>query len=107
MAAERTQTRGRRRVIEATLAAAGIPRERCGKDRTARLQGQELSLYEQVLGAFASTGCPTASWVCERATALGLDPDDAFALLAREDLVHLGTARQCWGRQSRCARAIP
>jgi hypothetical protein len=78
-------------VIETTLAAAGIPRERCGKERTARLRGQELSLYEQVLGAFASTGRPTARWVGERATALGLDPDDALAVLAREDLVHLGT----------------
>jgi hypothetical protein len=78
-------------VIETTLAAAGVPRERCGKERTARLQGQELSLYEQVLGAFASTGRPTARWVRERATALGLDPDDAFAALAREDLAHLGT----------------
>jgi hypothetical protein len=78
-------------MIDDTLAAAGIPSERCGKERTARLNEQELKLYEQVLAAFASGSRPPVSWVRERASALGLDPDDAFGVLARDDLVHLGT----------------
>jgi hypothetical protein len=69
-------------LIETTLEAAGIPSERCGKARTAHLNEREFTLYAQMLNAFAATGRPPANWVRDRATALKLDPDDAFAVLA-------------------------
>jgi len=77
-------------LIDTTLAAAGIPPERCGDERTARLSDAELELYGQVLRAFAASGRPSPVWVRERATALGLDADEVLAVLAREDLIHLG-----------------
>ena len=77
-------------LIDATLVAAGISPERCGEERTARLNDAELELYKQVLHAFAASGRPSPVWVRERATALGFDADQVLAVLAREDLIHLG-----------------
>lgn len=81
--------RGGRTLIDATLAAAGISRERCGVARTARLGEAQRELYEQVLRTFAANGRPSGAWVRGRATALGLEPDEALDVLRREDLIHL------------------
>ena len=73
---------------ERALAAAAIPRSRCGSERTARLSGGEPALYRWVIERFALASPPTAAQLAEQAQALALDTDGALAALAREDLVH-------------------
>jgi len=48
-----------------------------------------LDLHRAVLQAFLDTGTPPSiAWLRDRATQIGVDPDDALAQLARGDLVH-------------------
>jgi len=75
------------RVAEA-FEAAGIPAERWGKARLARLSAAEQEFYRWILRSFADGRIPDAAAALETAARLGLDPGDAFDKLAREDLVH-------------------
>src|SRR5919106_1660227 len=68
--------------------AAGIPAERWGEARLARLSEDERELYRWILRSFADGRTPDAAAARETASRLGLDPADAFDRLAREDLVH-------------------
>jgi len=74
--------------VEHILAAAAIPRSRCGTERAARLSGGERAFYRRLIERFALAIPPTAAQLAEQAQALALDPDAALAALAREDLVH-------------------
>ena len=48
-----------------------------------------LDLHRAVLRAFLDTGtAPSVAWLRDRATQVGVDPDDALARLAEGDLVH-------------------
>jgi hypothetical protein len=76
-----------RRVARAFV-AAGIPAERWGEARLARLSDAEREFYRWILRGFADGRRPDAAAAREAAWRLGLDPDDAFDTLAREDLVH-------------------
>jgi hypothetical protein len=68
--------------------AAGIPAERWGEARLARLSAAERDFYRWILRGFADGRIPDAAAAGETASRLGLDPGDAFDKLAREDLVH-------------------
>jgi len=70
------------------LRAAEIPPERCGAERTARLSEAERTLYVWILHRFSEGDTPDAATVHEAAGSLGLEPDQALATLAAEDLVH-------------------
>lgn len=75
------------RVLEA-LVAADIAPERRGRERLARLSPAERALYEWILHRFAEADAPDAEATRAAAAGLGLDPAEALAALAREDLVH-------------------
>jgi hypothetical protein len=84
------------RRIERVLNAAGIPRSRCGTERTARLSREERQFYRWILDRFAHAVPPTAAQSGHHAHVLDLDAQTALATLAREDLVHTdddGTVR--------------
>jgi hypothetical protein len=68
--------------------AAGIPPERWGEARLARLSAAERDFYRWILRGFADGRIPDAAAARETASRFGLDPGDAFDKLAREDLVH-------------------
>jgi hypothetical protein len=74
--------------LERVLEAAGVPRSRCGYERTARLSGEERALYRWLIERFARAMPPTAAQLGAQAKALALDANAALAALAREDLVH-------------------
>ena len=76
-----------RRTAQA-VEAAGIPAERWGEARLARLSEAEREFYRWILRRFADARIPDAAAAREAASHIGLDPDDAFDKLAREDLVH-------------------
>jgi hypothetical protein len=75
--------------VEAILEAACMPPDRIGQARTARLSAPELDLYRWIIRHFAETGRPSRTLVAQKAASLSLDPDQAFAALGRDDLVHL------------------
>ena len=72
------------------LAAAKIPPSKLGPARHARLTDGDRELYFWILRRFATDGRPSSADVRAVAERLALDRDDAFATLAREDLVHRG-----------------
>ena len=76
--------------VESVLEAAAIPASRRGRERTARLADGERALYRWIIEQFALAAPPTATQLAEQAQTLNLDPSDALAALAREDLVHTG-----------------
>jgi Alkylmercury lyase len=76
--------------VAVALAAAEIPPSRRGPARCARLSAPERALYFWILRRFASDGRPAGADTRIEAERLGLDAEEAFATLAREDLVHLG-----------------
>jgi hypothetical protein len=82
-----TAARGERSV-EHVLAAAAIPRSRCGSERAARLSAGERALYRWLIERFALGAPPTAAQLAEQAQTLALDLDAFLAALAREDLAH-------------------
>jgi len=81
-------TNPERQSVERVLKAAGIPRSRCGTERTARLRREERQLYHWILDRFARAAPPTAAQLAAQAHALDLEPKAALATVAREDLVH-------------------
>ena len=70
------------------LAAAAIPRERWGRERTRRLNGGERLLYQWILRSFAAGRIPAAEAVAAAAARFDVDAEQALATLAREDLAH-------------------
>lgn len=75
------------RVAEA-LDAADIAAERRGRQRLARLSQPERGFYLWVLRQFATAVPPSADATRAAASDFDLDPEQALAMLAREDLVH-------------------
>jgi alkylmercury lyase-like protein len=70
------------------LEVAAIPRSRCGTERTSRLNREQRQLYDWILQRFAQAAPPPRAQLAEKARTLGLEPGDALATLAHEDLVH-------------------
>ena len=70
------------------LAAADISPERRGRDRLARLSSAQQELYDWILHRFVDANPPTADATRAAAAGLRLDPAEALAALALEDLVH-------------------
>lgn len=74
--------------VAQALRAAAIPNGRRGRERTARLGQAQRELYRWILRRFAQGAPPTSEQLDQQAGVLGLEPSDALATLAREDLVH-------------------
>jgi Alkylmercury lyase len=70
------------------LRAADIRPERHGAARTHQLSPGQRDFYVWILREFAAGRPPTADATRVAASSYGLDPDEALAVLAREDLVH-------------------
>jgi len=70
------------------LEAADIRPARCGRQRTARLSQPEREFYFWILRQFAAAAPPDRGAMRAAARRIGLDPDNAFAALGRDDLVH-------------------
>jgi Alkylmercury lyase len=79
---------GRGDNVRRPLEIARIPAQRWGRARLARLSDAERDLYQWILRSFADGRRPDAATARETASRLGLEPGDALAKLAREDLVH-------------------
>jgi hypothetical protein len=75
------------RVAEA-LRAADIPEARRGAARVRQLSRPERELYVWILRQFVVAAPPSAEATRAAAVALDLDPGEALAVLARDDLVH-------------------
>jgi hypothetical protein len=75
------------RVVEA-LRAVHIPPEHQGAARVRRLSPPERRFYFWILREFAAAVPPSADAMRTAAASFGLGPEQALALLAREDLVH-------------------
>lgn len=74
--------------VAAALEMAEIRPERRGRRRLSGLTQPERELYGWMLQRFAAAVPPSGEATRTTATELGLDPDEAFAALARDDLVH-------------------
>jgi alkylmercury lyase len=72
------------------LAVAEIPASKLGPSRRARLSEPQRELYFWILRRFAAVGRPSRAETRVAAGRLGVDVEDALAVLAREDLVPLG-----------------
>lgn len=70
------------------LELAAIRPERRGRRRLSGLTQPERELYRWILRRFASAVPPSGEPTRIAALELGLDPDEAFVALARDDLVH-------------------
>jgi hypothetical protein len=70
------------------LELAAIRSERRGRRRLSGLTQPERDLYRWILRRFAAAVPPSGEATRATAVELGLDPDDALAALARDDLVH-------------------
>ncbi len=71
------------------LRAADIRPERQGAARTRHLSAPQRELYFWILREFAAARPPSGEATRAAATGLGIDPAEALAVLAREDLVHV------------------
>jgi hypothetical protein len=74
--------------VQRAFEVTGIPVQRWGQARLARLSNAERDFYRWILRSFADAGAPEPDAVRDTALQLGLEPVDALAKLAREDLVH-------------------
>lgn len=74
--------------VAQALQAAAIPNARRGSERAARLNAAEREFYGWILVRFAHASPPTPEQLEERARELALDPSEALATLAEQDLVH-------------------
>src|SRR5436190_4698596 len=70
------------------LEMAAIRPERRGRRRLSGLTPPERDLYRWILQRFAAAAPPSGEATRATALELGLDPDEALAALARDDLVH-------------------
>jgi hypothetical protein len=70
------------------LELAGIRPERRGRRRLSGLTPRERELYRWILHGFAAAAAPSGEATRATAVELGLEPDEALAALARDDLVH-------------------
>jgi Alkylmercury lyase len=68
--------------------AADIAPERRGHPRLQRLTSEDRKLYDWILDHFAHARAPSGEETRAAARDFDLDPDQAFARLAEEDLVH-------------------
>lgn len=73
--------------VEQALLAAAIPPEHRGSARLSRLSPAERRFYLWILERFAAANPPDGNEAQAAATVFGVD-QDAFAVFAREDLVH-------------------
>ena len=71
------------------LRAADIRPERTGAARTRRLSPAQREFYVWILREFAAARPPSGEATRAAASRLGIDPAEALAVLAREDLVHV------------------
>ena len=71
------------------LRAADIRPERTGAARTRRLSAAQREFYLWILREFAAARPPSGEATRAAASRLGIDPAEALAVLAREDLVHV------------------
>ena len=78
--------------VEATLERAGIPPERRGPERVARLAGAERALYRWLLRSFAAGQPPAPGELVDAAATFAVDLEQALGALAAEDLVHTDPA---------------
>jgi hypothetical protein len=74
--------------VVAALELAAIPPERRGRRRLSGLTQPERELYRCILQQFAAAAPPSGQATRATALELGLEPDEALAALARDDLVH-------------------
>jgi hypothetical protein len=74
--------------VVAALAMAAIRPQRRGRRRLRGLTQPERNLYRWILHRFAAAVPPSGKATRATALELGLDPDEALASLARDDLVH-------------------
>jgi hypothetical protein len=74
--------------LQTGLEATGIPPERLGQARTARLSQPERRFYFWILRSFVAGTPPEGEPTRQAAARFGLDAEQALAVLAREDLVH-------------------
>jgi Alkylmercury lyase len=73
---------------QSAIEATGIPPKKQREQRAQRLsQGQRL-LYEWILRSFAAGSAPPPDALASAATRFAVDVEEAFAVFAREDLVH-------------------
>jgi hypothetical protein len=68
--------------------AADIAPERRGRARLERLALEDRRLYDWILDRFAQASAPTGEETRAAARGFGLDPDQALARLAEQDLIH-------------------
>jgi Alkylmercury lyase len=68
--------------------AADIAPERRGRARLERLASEDRELYDWILDRFAHASSPNGEETRAAARRFGLDPDQALARLADEDLIH-------------------
>jgi hypothetical protein len=68
--------------------AADIAPERRGRACLERLATEDRKLYEWILDRFAHASAPTGEETRAAARRFGLDPEQALARLADEDLIH-------------------
>jgi hypothetical protein len=73
--------------LEVFRAADSAP-ERRGRTRLERLPSEDRKLYDWILDRFARASAPTGAETRAAARSFGLDPDQALARLADEDLIH-------------------
>ena len=78
--------------VEEVLRAAGIPLERQGRARVARLSPAERLFYLWILRGFATAAPPSAAATRVAAADFGLDHGQVLKRLADEDLVHVDSA---------------
>jgi hypothetical protein len=74
--------------VVTALELAAIRPERRGRRRLSGLTQPERDLYRWILQRFAAALPPSGEATRATALELGLDPDEALAALARDDLVH-------------------
>jgi hypothetical protein len=68
--------------------AADLAPERRGRACLERLAPEDRKLYEWILDRFAHASAPTGEETRAAARRFGLDPEQALARLADEDLIH-------------------
>jgi hypothetical protein len=74
--------------VQRAIEATDIPPEKQREQRAQRLSPGQRALYQWVLRSFAAGAVPAPEALADAATGLEVELEEAFAGLAREDLVH-------------------